>query len=144
MDFLDQSIYPRTTDARWGNHLHCTAEIHSHSQIFWYGRSIFCLPHRPKSSGFFDLCLHWVSVVRAYIHVYYTKFIKEISLIELINLINSSWNLKFSYISRWSPLYMNKEKWKRHGNKVAITIYCGLQRNWIFLDQNTFIWNGRY
>ena len=29
-----------------------------------HGRSIFCLPHRPKFFDFFDLCLHWVSVVR--------------------------------------------------------------------------------
>ena len=35
-----------------------------HPQIFRYGRSIFCLPHRPKFSNFFDLFLHWVSVVR--------------------------------------------------------------------------------
>ena len=41
-------------------------KIHSHSQIFRYGRSIFCLPHRPKFSDFFDLCLHWVSVIRDY------------------------------------------------------------------------------
>ena len=27
---------------------------------------MFYLPHRPKFSDFFDLCLHWVSVVRAY------------------------------------------------------------------------------
>ena len=39
-------------------------KINSHSQIFRYGRSIFCLPHRPKFSDFFDLCLHWVSIVR--------------------------------------------------------------------------------
>ena len=39
-------------------------KINSHSQILRYGRSIFCLPHRPKFSDFFDLCLHWVSVVR--------------------------------------------------------------------------------
>ena len=39
-------------------------KIHSHSQIFRYGGSIFCLPHRPEFSGFFDFCLHWVSVVR--------------------------------------------------------------------------------
>ena len=38
-------------------------KINSHSQIFRYGRSIFCLPHRPKFSDFFNLCLHWVSVV---------------------------------------------------------------------------------
>jgi hypothetical protein len=41
-------------------------KINSHSQIFRYGRSIFCLPHRPKFSDFFELCLHWVSVVRGY------------------------------------------------------------------------------
>ena len=39
-------------------------KIQSQSQIFRYGRSIFCLPHRPNFSDIFDLCLHWVSVVR--------------------------------------------------------------------------------
>ena len=39
-------------------------KIHSHPQIFRYGGSIFCLPHWPKFSDFFDLCLHWASVVR--------------------------------------------------------------------------------
>ena len=43
-------------------------KIHSHSQIFRYGRSIFCLPHRPNFSDIFDLCLHWVSVVRDLIY----------------------------------------------------------------------------
>ena len=38
-------------------------KIHSHSQIFRYGSSIFCLPHRPNFSDIFDFCLHWVSVV---------------------------------------------------------------------------------
>ena len=38
--------------------------IRSQSQIFRYGRSIFCLPNRPDFSDTFDLCLHWVSVVR--------------------------------------------------------------------------------
>ena len=41
-------------------------KIQSQSQIFRYGRSIFCLPHRPKISDFFDLCLHWVPVVRGH------------------------------------------------------------------------------
>ena len=41
-------------------------KIKSQSQIHRYGRSIFCLPHRPKISGFFVLCLHWVSKVRAF------------------------------------------------------------------------------
>ena len=43
-------------------------KINSHSQMFRYGRSIFCLPHRPKFSDFFGLCLHWVSVVRGTEH----------------------------------------------------------------------------
>ena len=43
-------------------------KIQSQSQIFRYGRSIFCLPHRPNFSDIFDLCLHWVSVVRGYLH----------------------------------------------------------------------------
>ena len=38
-------------------------KIQSQSQIFRYGQSIFCLPHRPNLSDIFDLCLHWVSVV---------------------------------------------------------------------------------
>ena len=42
-------------------------KIQSQSQIFRYIQSIFCLPHRPKFSDFFDLCL-WVSVVRGSIH----------------------------------------------------------------------------
>jgi len=40
-------------------------KIKSQSQIYRYSRSIFCLPHRPKISAFFDLCLHWVSLVRS-------------------------------------------------------------------------------
>ena len=38
-------------------------KINSHSQIFRYGQSIFCLPHRPNFSDIFDLCLHWMSVL---------------------------------------------------------------------------------
>ena len=41
-------------------------KIHSHSQIFRYGWSIFCLQHWPNFSDIFDLCLHWVSVVRVW------------------------------------------------------------------------------
>ena len=43
-------------------------KIQSQSQIFRYGRSIFCLPHRLNFSDIFDLCLHWVSVVRDLTH----------------------------------------------------------------------------
>ena len=42
-------------------------KIKSQSQIYSCGRSIFFLPHRPRFSGFFELCLHWVSVVRAFL-----------------------------------------------------------------------------
>ena len=57
---------PKTTDYGRPVRIALTAlpKINSHSQIFRYGRSIFCLPHRPKFSDSFDLCLHWVSVVR--------------------------------------------------------------------------------
>jgi hypothetical protein len=41
-------------------------KIKSQSLIFKFGRSICCLPHRPKISDFFDLCLHLVSVVCGY------------------------------------------------------------------------------
>ena len=41
-------------------------KIQSQSQIFRYGGSIFCLPHRPNFSDIFDLCFHWVSVVRGF------------------------------------------------------------------------------
>ena len=40
-------------------------KIQSQSQSFMFGRSIFFLPHRPNFSDIFDLCLQWVSVVRA-------------------------------------------------------------------------------
>ena len=43
-------------------------KIQSQSQIFRYGQSIFRLPHRPNFSDIFDLCLHWVSVVRGVPH----------------------------------------------------------------------------
>ena len=43
-------------------------KIQSQSQIVMYGRSIFCLPHRPNFSDIFDLCPHWVSVVRDWSH----------------------------------------------------------------------------
>ena len=49
-------------------------KINSHSQIFRYGRSIFCLPHGPKISDFFDLCLHWLSVVRTYVNEIQKRF----------------------------------------------------------------------
>jgi hypothetical protein len=49
-------------------------KIQSQSQIFRYCGSIFCLPHRPNFSDIFDLCLHWVSVVRDFIPVIWKDF----------------------------------------------------------------------
>ena len=52
-------------------------KIHSHSQIFRYGRSIFFQPHWPKFSDFFNSCLHWVSVVRGTINIYREKLMRS-------------------------------------------------------------------
>ena len=72
-------------------------KIHSHSQIFSYGRSIFCLPHRPNFSDFFDLCLHWVSVVRVYSelgsHVLNVKYFRHSLAFFTID--------SFSFFKRW-------------------------------------------
>ena len=66
--FEDPAIYQIKHGLRTPNEeMAFTAQpkIKAHSQMFRYGWSIFCLPRRPKLSDFFDLCLHWVSVVRA-------------------------------------------------------------------------------
>jgi hypothetical protein len=75
-------------------------KIHSHSKIFRYDRSIFCLPHQPNFSDIFDSCLYWVSVVRACIRSdkpsvkrqlkkYSVSKIVDLSLFEEIVLVNS-------------------------------------------------------
>ena len=59
-------------------------KIHSHSQIFRYGGSIFCLSHRPNFSDIFDLCLHWVSVVRALNdHISLTTTLFQLSIMKM-------------------------------------------------------------
>ena len=45
------------TYARWGIAFTARLKIKSQSQIFKYGRSIFCMPHRPQISDFFESCL---------------------------------------------------------------------------------------
>ena len=62
---VETQFYARTTDAQRGN---SPARPKIQSQIFRYSRSIFCLPHRPNFSDFFDFCLHWVSVVRGFMY----------------------------------------------------------------------------
>jgi hypothetical protein len=45
--------------------------LHSRKfKIFRYNQSIFCLLHWPNFSDIFDLCLHWVYVVCAYMEVF--------------------------------------------------------------------------
>ena len=68
-------------------------KTHSHSQMFRYDRSIFCLPHRPNFSDIFDLCLHWVSVVRGF---------KAWSKIE--NMHGSFWN------GFWNMIMLHKQE----------------------------------
>ena len=53
----------RTTNALEEIAFTAQPKINSQSQIFRYGRSTFCLPHQPKISCFFEVRLHWVSVV---------------------------------------------------------------------------------
>ena len=65
--FMYSTIYYYLEHGLWtpGEEIAPTArlKIKSQCQISRYGRSIFCLHHRPNFSDFFDLCLHWVSVV---------------------------------------------------------------------------------
>jgi hypothetical protein len=58
-------MYTRTTTTSEEIAFTARPNIQFQSQIFRYGQSKFCLPHRPNFSDIFDLCLHWVSVVRA-------------------------------------------------------------------------------
>ena len=64
---------------------------HSHSQIFRYGQRIFCLPHRPNYSDIFDLCLHWVSVVRGSpdLNVKATMADDEVNQADIDDILNS-------------------------------------------------------
>ena len=52
-------------------------KIKSQSQIFRYGQSIFCLPHRTNFSYIFDFCLHWVSIVRGCTDAWYYTHTKN-------------------------------------------------------------------
>ena len=57
-------------------------KIQFQSQIFRYGRIIFCLPHWPKFSDFFDLYLHWVSLVRGHAS---TSPLKKVKIVISLN-----------------------------------------------------------
>ena len=66
-------------------------KIHSHSQIFMFGQSIICLPQRPNYSDIFDLCLHWVSVVRGWpdLNVKATMADDEVNQADIDDILNS-------------------------------------------------------
>ena len=96
---VERNMWSRTTDPQRGNTLHCTArpKIQSQSQIFRYGQSKFCLPHRPNFSDIFDLCLHWVSVVRLWKRG--NLIFKNVFLV--CKLIHMSKNRKVSIFSKY-------------------------------------------
>ena len=75
----------------------------SQSQIFRYGRSIFCLPHLPNFSDIFDLILHWVSVVRGQAHFFNTCYNKvalsDTSGFAVMSLL--IWAVLFEYFLQW-------------------------------------------
>ena len=89
--------------------LQCTAQpkINSHSQIFRYGRSIFCQPHRPKFSDFFGLYLHWVSVVCAMIQC----FAKFAGLVEKYNGVNLKFLVRQLYLDSLQFICVSFEFW---------------------------------
>ena len=83
-------------------------KIQSQSQIFRYGGSIFCLAHRPNFSDIFNLCLHWVSVVRALVHS-----LSRSNLFSLIFSASDSFpQFAFNHI-------VLKSKWKKKSTSAA-------------------------
>ena len=90
-------------------------KIQSRSQIFRYGQSIFCLPHRPKFSDKIYLCLHWVSVVPEFGHK---------------TLLNLSSKKKGRRKSSKSYQFSKEQKWqieckKQMGTKSPMKSYKG-------------------
>ena len=64
-------LYVLSTDyerpeRKWPS-LHCR-KLNPNPKFLGMAEAYFCLPHRPNFSDFFDLCRHWVSVVRGFIY----------------------------------------------------------------------------
>ena len=97
------------------------------AQIFRYGRNIFCLPHLPNFSDIFDLCLHWVSVVRAFtnpnVHVVHCTNTYLPVTAGLIKNVIQTYSRKHFEIEKQSPkIYfplMNSNEWI-HANLLLI------------------------
>ena len=109
-------------------------KIKSQSQIYKYGRSIFCLPHRRKISGFFDLCLHWVSVVRGGNYLNWLQIVAYNFQIQ--KRIHSGflehWNSQKSLCNIWQRFSCLLDEW--------IEKIC--KKNFLFMV--AFFWNPLY
>ena len=92
-------------------------KIHFHSQIFRYGRSIFCLPHLPNFSDIFILCLHWVSVVRG---LEYRKWCRYFS--TFIHQCYCRDSNEFLFISIWH--LHNGESWAYYSPGHLLFFHC--------------------
>ena len=66
--FKKQCSSSRTTDAQRGN------SLSMHGRKFTPTPKFLGQPHRPNFSDIFDLCLHWVSVVRVLHHNFYLPY----------------------------------------------------------------------
>ena len=97
-------------------------KIKSQSQIFRYGRSIFCLPHRPKISDFFDLCLRWVFVVRGFTQRFYTKK-------KLLTFLKVK-SLKSNTVHCWRMKWQTRPRAKPRATKHLVS--GGFGQNYLF------------
>ena len=92
------TLWVKVTELLWPNHglqtpreeivLTAWPKNQSHSQIFRYGQSRFCLPLRPKFSDIFDLCLHWLSIVRV-LSYWWKNYLKKNPLQDLLSSLNA-------------------------------------------------------
>ena len=57
--------------------LHCPKSTPT-AKFLGTAEAYFCLPHQLKFSDFFDLCLHWVSIVRDLAHLCANGFKEKI------------------------------------------------------------------
>ena len=83
-------------------------KIPSQSQIFRYNRNMVCCPHWPNFSDIFDLCLHWMSIVRNikftsepwnHYRIFFYNFPK--SIVRIDPSINSNF-FHFFFFAQWN------------------------------------------
>ena len=95
----------------------------SHSQIFRYNQNIFCLPHRPKFSYFFYLCLHGVSVVGNIVHYNIHTIFTTFGLKELETAFTDFFSILFLTYKHESTYLCNMHFYKK------IILLCAFQSN---------------